>query len=118
MLQQIRIQNFKSLKDVTLDLQQVNLLIGPNNSGKSNLLKALEFLGKWFEGKVPEKEELARLRFQQNLSLTDKLLFRIDITDKNISEPKYTYQLELFLDDISNQVNFYEFLGRPIQNHP
>ncbi|MEZ0483679.1 AAA family ATPase [Fibrella aquatica] len=43
MLKRVSIQNFKSLKDVTLDLQKVNLLIGPNNSGKSNFLKALEF---------------------------------------------------------------------------
>jgi predicted ATPase len=45
MLQKVSIQNFKSLKDVTLDLQKVNLLIGPNNSGKSNFLKALELWG-------------------------------------------------------------------------
>ena len=44
MLQKVSIQNFKSLKDVTLELQKVNLLIGPNNSGKSNFLKALEFV--------------------------------------------------------------------------
>ncbi len=42
MLKRVSIQNFKSLKDVTLDLQKVNLLIGPNNSGKTNFLKALE----------------------------------------------------------------------------
>jgi predicted ATPase len=46
MITQIHIQNFKSLKDVTLHLQPVNLLIGPNNSGKTNLLKALEFAQK------------------------------------------------------------------------
>ncbi len=44
MLKHVSIQNFKSLKDVTLDLQKVNLLIGPNNSGKTNFLKALEFM--------------------------------------------------------------------------
>ena len=44
-LHSIRIQNYKSLQDVTLtDLQAVNLLIGPNNSGKSNVLKALEWV--------------------------------------------------------------------------
>jgi AAA15 family ATPase/GTPase len=43
MLKRVSIQNFKSLKDVTLDLQKVNLLIGPNNSGKTNFLKALEY---------------------------------------------------------------------------
>lgn len=46
MLRKVRIQNFKSLKDVTLELQKVNLLIGPNNSGKSNFLKGLEFFAK------------------------------------------------------------------------
>jgi len=45
MLQRVSIQNFKSLKDVTLDLQKVNLLIGPNNSGKTNFLKAITAFG-------------------------------------------------------------------------
>lgn len=44
MLTKIHIENFKSLKNVTLELQPVNLLIGPNNSGKTNFLKALEFI--------------------------------------------------------------------------
>jgi len=43
MLKRVSIQNFKSLKNLTLDLQKVNLLIGPNNSGKTSFLKALEF---------------------------------------------------------------------------
>ena len=44
MLKRVSIQNFKSLKKVKeLELQKINLLIGPNNSGKTNFLKALEF---------------------------------------------------------------------------
>lgn len=42
----IRIQNFKSLEDVKIDLTQLNLLFGANSSGKSSFLKALMFLGK------------------------------------------------------------------------
>lgn len=38
----IRIQNYKSINDITLYLSDVNLLIGPNNSGKSNILSALK----------------------------------------------------------------------------
>lgn len=53
MIKTIRIQNFRSLQDVTLDLQDVNLLIGPNNSGKTNLMKALRFLGEFLSGKIP-----------------------------------------------------------------
>jgi AAA15 family ATPase/GTPase len=66
MLDYIKIQNFKSLKDVTLNLKQINLLIGANNSGKSNLLKALEFIGKiiFSKGKVlSNQSEYNRLVF-------------------------------------------------------
>ncbi len=38
----IRIQNYKSIKDITLYFIDVNLLIGPKNSGKSNILSALK----------------------------------------------------------------------------
>ena len=42
----IRIQNFKSLEDVKIELSQLTLLFGANYSGKSSFLKALMFLCK------------------------------------------------------------------------
>ncbi|GAA3975048.1 hypothetical protein GCM10022407_20810 [Hymenobacter antarcticus] len=41
----LRIQNFKSIKDVTLLPRRVNLIIGEPNVGKSNLLEAMTLLG-------------------------------------------------------------------------
>ncbi|QKZ11264.1 AAA family ATPase [Spirosoma sp. KUDC1026] len=64
MLKRVSIQNFKSLKDVTLDLQKVNLLIGPNNSGKTNFLKALEYFGKNYNN-FPRTEDRS-LTFNRN----------------------------------------------------
>ncbi len=43
MITHFRIKNFKSIKEADLDLNRVNLLIGANNAGKSNLLEALEY---------------------------------------------------------------------------
>ena len=65
MLKRVSIQNFKSLKDVTLDLQKVNLLIGPNNSGKTNFLKALEFFYHSLQhpNRIDLKEHVNRLHF-------------------------------------------------------
>lgn len=41
----LRIENFRSIQDTTLSLQPgVNILIGPNGSGKTCLLAALKFL--------------------------------------------------------------------------
>lgn len=44
MVKKIRIKNFKSLEDVTIDLSQLTFLFGANSSGKSSFLKALMFL--------------------------------------------------------------------------
>ncbi len=45
MIDQIRIQNFKCLRDVRVDLAPLTVLIGPNNSGKTSLLEAISLLG-------------------------------------------------------------------------
>jgi predicted ATPase len=44
MLDQIRIHNYKSLRGVALDLRPFNVLIGPNNAGKSNVFDCLQLL--------------------------------------------------------------------------
>lgn len=44
MIRRIRVQNFLSLKDVTVDLSPLTVFIGPNASGKSAIFKALKTL--------------------------------------------------------------------------
>jgi predicted ATPase len=41
MLTQIRIQRYKSLYDITVELEPLTVFIGPNGSGKSNLCEAV-----------------------------------------------------------------------------
>lgn len=54
MIRTIHMQNFKCLRDVKVDLGMFNVLIGPNDSGKTSLLDAIWLLGqtthrKWSE---------------------------------------------------------------------
>lgn len=44
MIRQIHIQNYKALRDVTLDLTPFHVLIGPNDSGKTSILEAVAAL--------------------------------------------------------------------------
>ena len=44
MIRKLHVTNFKSLKDVTLDLGLRNVLVGPNMAGKSNLVSVFRFL--------------------------------------------------------------------------
>ncbi|XXX41976.1 AAA family ATPase [Sorangium sp. So ce119] len=41
----VRAKNFRSLRDVKVELQPLNVLVGPNASGKSNFLDLIAFLG-------------------------------------------------------------------------
>ena len=44
MLKRIKIQGYKSLVDVEVSLEPLSVLFGPNVSGKSNFLDALQLL--------------------------------------------------------------------------
>jgi predicted ATPase len=44
MIQQFRVQNYKAIFNVTLDLTPLHALIGPNDSGKTSLLEAVAAL--------------------------------------------------------------------------
>lgn len=44
MIRRIRIQNFKSLRDVTVELSPVTVLVGRSGTGKSNFVTAIRFL--------------------------------------------------------------------------
>lgn len=43
MITQLKIENYKSIKELTLNTGRVNFLIGENGSGKSNILEAITF---------------------------------------------------------------------------
>ena len=44
MIKKLIIQNFRSIKDVEIEFSKINAFIGPNNAGKSNIMKALNFV--------------------------------------------------------------------------
>lgn len=60
MLNTIKIESFKSLEDVSVDLGVVNVFIGANGSGKSNLLEAIGVLGAAANGRVDDEALLRR----------------------------------------------------------
>lgn len=44
MIKSIQIENFKSIKNQSIELGKINILIGANGAGKSNFISLLEFL--------------------------------------------------------------------------
>ena len=60
MIKTLKVQSFKSLESVEVELGQVNVFIGANGSGKTNLLEALGVLSAAAEGKVNDQTLLQR----------------------------------------------------------
>ena len=59
MIKKIYIKNFRSIKEITLDPSNLSALIGPNSSGKTNILKAIDLvLGEGWTTKAKVAREL------------------------------------------------------------
>jgi len=55
LLKQVRVHGFRGLENIEIDLEPVTLLVGSNNSGKTTLLKAIQFaLGNAFTVSVDD----------------------------------------------------------------
>ncbi len=48
MLKRLKVKNFRSLKDFEIEFGKFNVLIGTNNSGKSNIIDVLNFISEGF----------------------------------------------------------------------
>src|SRR4030042_4283816 len=60
MIDKVHFKWFKSIEDVEFEPGRVNVLIGANGSGKSNLLEALGVLGAAASGRVDDEALLRR----------------------------------------------------------
>src|SRR5438128_1235554 len=58
MINKVSIRNFKSLRDVQIGLERFTVFVGPNASGKSSILQALDLLCRAFrdQGRNEEAE--------------------------------------------------------------
>jgi predicted ATPase len=121
----IRIKNFRSIKDCTFDLKDLQLLIGPNNSGKTNLLRAITFLASVTDSTQAQKIDISLLRFQHKEyhekktranQRPDPIEIAVELND-GIEPQRYVYyKMELFLFTNSSQPrandsSYNEFIG-------
>lgn len=89
-LEKVHIKNFLSLRDVELPLKPLTVLVGPNASGKSNILNALNLLND-----MMKEEELPPVEFIQNrlwAGEASHITFQVQAKVKEISA---LYELKL-----------------------
>ena len=94
MLKKLYIHNFKSFWNSSFEFGKLNCLIAPNNTGKSNLIEALEFCDKLL---FPREDE------QKNFDLKEYKNFR----HKEEDEKNIRFSLEF---ELENRVSVYSDL--------
>ncbi|MEA3288630.1 MAG: ATP-binding protein [Campylobacterota bacterium] len=99
MIERIHIENFKSIYDLDINLGRVNLFIGENGSGKSNLLEALVFVSANQSNKL-DNEFLS----SRGLRVTNPILMRSAFFEKD----KYANIIISLQFDDNEELN-YEF---------
>lgn len=80
----LRVQNFKSLEDVTFTPGNLAALIGPNNAGKSNFARAMQFLSDVYrhglENAVMRHGGMENVIRQDKNTANDSLSFEIALS--------------------------------------
>ena len=100
MIKRVHIRNFKSLRDVTVDLDPLTVLIGRSGSGKTNFVHALRWLREVLIHRGARKGGLSN--WDQTLSATSgfpcHLAFRL-----HFSIPAYPDEFEYLLSFFADQ---------------
>ncbi|MBP6827650.1 MAG: AAA family ATPase [Saprospiraceae bacterium] len=78
-IKNVRIQNFKSLRDASLACERINIFVGKPNVGKSNLLEALSLFGISYE-RVMKTALRDFVRYEQ----TSNLFYDQDYFDESV----------------------------------
>ncbi len=89
-LEKINIKNFLSLRNVTLPFKPLTVLVGPNASGKSNVLNALSLFNRMVIVETPPTVEVIQNRLWAGK--IDYITFRLDT---NIENHQILYELKL-----------------------
>src|SRR3989338_6153222 len=98
MIKRLKVRNFLSLKDADLELGTRNVLVGPNMSGKSNLIDCFRFLTSMVISGL-NKAFLDRGGFQEVVwkgGDESRISFGLTVEDSFVEkQPKKVYDYEI-----------------------
>jgi len=95
-IHRIIIKNYKSLENLTLNMNPFTVFIGPNNSGKSNILDCLHFLSDFVksENAIRQRGGFEQIVFNGDIAKTISIELQGSIEVKN-KRRHYKYFIEL-----------------------
>ncbi len=99
-INRVKIKNFKSLKDVDINLSNLNLLTGVNSSGKSSFIQALLLLKQ-------NEDKFYSLRGDKTVNINDEYVQLGNKKDILFEEVfKENIEITIFLEDLQHSLIF------------
>jgi hypothetical protein len=100
LVREVTIENYKSIRKLTLELGRVNVLIGANGSGKSNILEAITLGSAAARNKldneylVPRGIRVAEPRFMRSAFPESDIAGRITISFTRLGQPPWHFVID------------------------
>lgn len=118
----IKIENFRSIKQCTIDFKRINILIGENGSGKSNIMAAIKY---FYDSLLNKEEEKNIFDINNKFSNHVKISITYDLTSikkisKNHIHTKNSENIDFFtkIGDFCNKtiktITLSKIKGKPI----
>jgi len=135
MFETLRVKNFRSIKDSgEIQLSDMNVFVGPNNSGKSSVLYALMMIKMTLENKsdmplitsTPELDLGSYLDLIRDGNTDNRLMIKFKLNDPSIRKPITVFtehgkamhshyadlQTEFCFDKSRNKIEIVSFIGK------
>ncbi|KIM07528.1 MAG: hypothetical protein KU28_06195 [Sulfurovum sp. PC08-66] len=98
-LKRLYIHNYKSFYDTTIELGKFNIVVGENNSGKSNLIDVLEFISivqlKGYEQAILEKDGYEKI-FNYNYNDSEPIIIEIVVVETPfVAKRRFTFNADI-----------------------
>jgi predicted ATPase len=94
MIHRVRVQNFKSILDVTVDLSPVTVLVGKAGTGKSNFIQSMRLLRDYLASQQRQVLQQRWPGFRPAMASDGSASFEIEFSIAGIDD-RFTYQLSL-----------------------
>ena len=109
MIKSFTCKNFKNINVDGLEFGKINILIGPNNVGKSNFIQGLSFLSQMLKCKTSEENESCFWKYLQDCGWSK-------ILNRSSKDSQISFKWDIELD---NQPLSYEFefnIGKTLED--
>ncbi len=110
MIQHIKIENYKSIPSLELDLGRVNVFIGENGSGKTNILEAVAL------GSAAAEDKLGpEFLFSRGLRVVNSEIIKPGFSKKNSKKPVGLYFVNTENKNLDCEINGNNKVGNDLE---